>query len=444
MRIFFGKIKSVFRSKKLIAGVIAIAALSLPFVINQVLKQQDIRQRANTAPSITFNLSPSTQDMTINQTINVDLVMNADLNDVGALHFKLIYDPTLLEVTELAQPTALQSIQKLNPSGQGYFEVVMLNPTATPVTGNNLKVFTFKFRALKAGNAIVKIDPDTLQATSQLSTSYLLVDNKTNITGSYTIKNEIADITGCNVATNKPNNCACNVDGDCASGSCIVSNNQGAPAKICATIPTATPTPSITLAPIPLLTPTQIPNVTLAPGETGLKLSLKLPGISKRNGENDNPIRTKRTVKVTVYDATLQNSQEVVKVPEKTGTVEFNPSTAQYEGIVGIGNTLTTGNYIVKVKMDNTLVKRLPGVVYIDQTKQDNSTPTVELVTGDLNQNNSLDVQDYTNIMACYNNLPACTGDILILGDLDDDGVTNGDNDDINIMQFNTINRQGD
>lgn len=527
MKLFIEKLKELFSKnhKKFIAGIVVVAALSLPFVINQVLKQQDIRQRADTAPSITFNFSPTTGNIAVGQTQNVDLIMNAGTNDVGALHFKLKYDPNLLKVTELAQPTALQSIQKTN--SQGVFEAVMINPNITPVTGNNLKVFTFQFEALKTGTATVAIDPGTLQATSQLSSTYVVVDNKDNINASFTLSvnqasnNNAGDNSfdynnghnhcrptteqcetalgesetqascttylgttarvctapngytgigstqnGCpTISTNgyinyclpttatvpsgwteiSSGNAACvnynGVASKCYKSTYTVVN---APSTTISTSTTISPSTTTTTTVTTTITPSQIPTVTLAPGEIGLKLSLKLPGISKRNGENDHPIRTRRTVKVTVYDTTIQNSQEVVKVQEKTGTVDFNPTTAQYEGTVGIGTALTTGNYIVKVRMDNTLLKRLPGVVHIDQTKQDNHTPTVELVTGDLNQDNALGVQDYTNVMACYNHLSACTGDVLILGDLDDDGVTNGDNDDINIMQFNTINRQGD
>lgn len=445
MNTFIPKFKEFFTShhSKFIAGIVAIAALSLPFIINQVLKQQDIRQRADTAPSITFNFSPATQNMTVGQTLNVDLMMNADTNDVSALHFKLKYDPTILEIAELAQSTSLQSIQK--PNAQGVFEAVMINPNATPVTGNGLKVFSFKFKALKSGTANVTLEPDSLQATSQLSTTYLIVDNKNNIKGNYTITNSPVD-DSCYLPNNKPFKCQCENNNECASGSCVAKSANDAsdfPAKYCTNVPTTiatiSATTTTTVAPSPI--PSQIPTITLAPGETGLKLSLSLPGISKTNGENAHPLRTRRAIKVTVYDSVNESTE---KVAEKTGTVDFNPTTAKYEGNVGIGTTLTTGNYIVKVRMDNTLKKRLPSIVHIVQTTPDNPTSTAELVTGDIDQNNALDIQDFTNIMACFNHQPACSGDILTLGDLDDDGITNGDNDDISIMQYNTINRKGD
>ncbi len=477
LKAFFTKYKS-----KIVLGIVAIVALSLPFVINQVLKQQDIRQRANTAPSITFSLVPATKTIGIGDYLDVDLVMNAGTNDIGGLQFNVQYNSpsNLIQfVSVLSQPTGLQSITQQDTNGT--ISITMINPNITPVTGNGVKIITFRFKALSAGNP--KITIDSIKATATGFDTYVPIDNAANIIGSYTIANSTVD-TNCNATTNKPASCECAVDADCASGSCIVNttgSNQDRPAKICAANPTITVSPSITgcatqvlctqsepptgchfegrdscscgtivctsptvtttATTSPSVTPTQIPTVTLAPGETGLKLSLTLPGISKRNGENDHPLRTRRIVKVTVYDST---SQESVVVAEKTGPVDFNPTTAKYEGSVGIGTTIATGNYIVKVRMDNTLKKRLPGTVHVTQGTADNSTPTVELVTGDLDQDNALGVQDYTNVMACYNHLSACTGDILVLGDLDDDGVTNGDNDDINIMQFNTINRQGD
>lgn len=492
---------------KIIAGLVAIAALSLPFVINQVLKQQDLRQRADTAPSITFSFSPATGNIAVDQTQNVDLIMNSATNDVGALHFKLLYDPTLLEVTEASQSTNLQAIQKQNANG--IFEVVMINPNVTPVMGNNLKVFTFKLKALRAITADISIDPSSLQATSPLSSNYLIVDNKENIKARYVLSvtgnsnndasfnynnglnhcrpasepcetalGESTTQTSCTsylgasarvctaangyTGTSGTNNGCPTVStngyinyclpttvtvpsgwAEISGGNADCTTYNGVASKCYKSIYTASNSATTTISPstTTTVTPSQIPTVTLGAGEIGLKLSLKLPGISKRNGENDHPVRTRRTVKVSVYDST---SSESAKVSEKTGTVDFNAATAQYEGNVGIGTSLPTGNYIVKVRMDNTLKKRLPGVVHIDQTKQDNATPVVELVTGDLDQNNALDIQDFTNVMACFNHLTACTGDVAILGDLDDDGVTTGDNDDINIMQYNTINRQGD
>lgn len=454
---FIEKIKSLKDShRRLVAIFVVVLALSLPFVISQVLKQQDLRQHASTAEAITFNLSPAVKTIGINETFDADLVMNAGANDIGSLHFIMKYDPQIFQISVMGQSTNLQIVTQSNANGQ--FEATLLNPGVTPVTGNALKVVTFRFKALTTGTSAVTVDP-AVQATATGYDTYVPVSNASSISASYSVATAITPqlsptptdgINPCTAATNRPDGCACTSSSQCMSSVCFIGPTPAGTPTVGSCVAAVSPTDTVSVTPInnqtdnltptPSPTITQIPDITLAQGQTGVKLSLSLPGIGNVNGYNPAPRRTRRTTMVTVYDSTEQN----VVVPEKQGTLDYNATTGRYEGIVGIGTDITSGNYIVKVRMDNTLMKRLPGIIVITAGKTDNTTSQVELVTGDLDHNNDLGVQDYTNVLACFHNETACTGDIAILGDLDDDGVTTGDNDDISIMQYNTINRKGD
>lgn len=610
------KIKPLFQQRpRLIAAVVVVTALSLPFVINQVLKQQDIRQHADTAPSITFNFSPATGNIDIGQTLSVDFLVNASTNDIGALHFKMTYDPTLLQVTDTAYPSNLKTLTGTKTNTNGVFEETMTNIIINPVTGNAVKLVTFQFKALKAGNATVTVDSG-IQATSQYADTYVPVDGNTNTIGKYTLGSTTGVTDNC-PATNKPDECACTVNSDCASNNCESANTgvaasadgvngvckpratvsaspspspspsptadctananrqngcscdsnpvcfsqycvgTGTIAKTCqnpgwtppvtSASPSPTPvsiscsssgtsvtydmkspisgkttgtitgidltsgnwcawaagnedpnsqgrcplscpvlnptagttsvtplslssdkmsfssafdsyyadntgsctykvtctaansSPTTTTTQAPTATATQIPTETVAPGETGIKLSLKLPGIGKTSGDNASPIRTTRTTTVSVF-----NSLNTEIVHQMTGTLEYNATNGYYEGAVGIGTSIPSGSYTVKVKMDNTLYKRLPGIVAITSGKADNTTPQAKLVSGDLNQDNALGVEDYTTFLACFQGNSTCTGDIAIKSDINDNGNVNGDNDDQNILQYNYTNRLGD
>src|SRR3989344_6180576 len=92
------KIFSLFRTHKkpFILGVLAVLALSIPIIVAQVLKQQDIRQRAAAGDPVTLSFSPNSKTVNINDTIDVQLVMNTNTNDVSALDVTLKYDSTKL------------------------------------------------------------------------------------------------------------------------------------------------------------------------------------------------------------------------------------------------------------------------------------------------------------------------------------------------------------
>ena len=474
------KLKIILTHKpKLIAGLVVVLALSLPFVINQVLQQQDLRQRADSAPPISFALSPITGTFNIGNTFNVELGMSAGTNDIGSLEYTLQYDATKLEFTDGgAGNTTLSVANKTGSTGSYTF--TWLNTGMSPVTSDVI-VHKMQFKALAAGTATVSIKTD-VKATTKGIYTYVPVTYSSTTNGSYTIQTANASATATPTPSGTVRYCGGNDHVSCEIGlySCYTNsgNNVG---KTCVSAsgengtynciqcayvtptpttaaqatntptpttkandnqptatPTNTPTPTSVASPTPTSTP--VPTVTVAPNETAVTLALTLPGIGKVSGDNTSPKRATRQATVIVYD-----SSNTAVTTEKMGTVTYNSATGKYEGTVGLGNSIATpsGSYIVKVKLDNTLLKRLPGIVTITKN-QTNTTSEATLVSGDINQDNTLGIEDYTSVLACYNNASGCTQQISVLADINDNGEVVGDTDDYQILQRGFAIRNGD
>lgn len=492
----------VFRShkKKFVLGGILVLAISVPLVVAQVLKQQDTRQRASGARPVDLINEPVQNQYTVGSDVFVGFSLSTNTNDVSAIDTYVWFDSSFLSpnglipgsnYTEITWPQNTDTAVTVNGIQMTRKRIVLVNKTATPQNALLQHLVRFQFKALKTGQTTVRFG--SADASSNLTiaasgSTQKIASNNPAVSQTINIVNALSPTpppyaicsisspcpTGfvcthippgadtipqsyclpiptlsltpspqydCNGPTGLwPNGCTCSNDQQCAGGKCAPNGTSG----ICTDRLTPTPANnqtdnSVSGTPTPSPTITQIPTVTLSQGETGIKLSLRLPGIGKVSGDNATPRRSVRSVKITVFDNT--NAQVGV---EHAGTVEYNTANGRFEGNIGLGTTFTTGSYTVKVKMDNTLIKRLSGIVTITQGNSENPTPQADLITGDLNQDNSLDVQDFTNVMACFHHESACTGDIAILGDLNDNGITDGDNDDMNILQRNFTNREGD
>jgi len=178
--------------------------------------------------------------------------------------------------------------------------------------------------------------------------------------------------------------------------------------------PTSTHTPTPTRTPTPTVAPTATP--TLAPNHTVINLALVLPGIGPKtasNNDNPNPTQKSRAATLRIYDT----SNKLIKTV--AGTVTFD---SKYSGKFDLGSDFKSGNYTVTAALNNTLFKKIPSIVTIT-SGQTNLTPyEIKLSSGDLIQNNRLDVQDYSAFIACYKNLPSCTPELKRLTDFNDNG----------------------
>ncbi|MEK7571980.1 MAG: carbohydrate binding domain-containing protein [Patescibacteria group bacterium] len=201
--------------------------------------------------------------------------------------------------------------------------------------------------------------------------------------------------------------------------------------------PTKTPTPSPTKTPTPTPSPTNqpptatlMPSATSVPNATQLGLVLRLHGIGKGGDSqapnstgNMNPLHPQRTVAIEIYNAQNQ------LVLTKQGTVTFDTTTGKFAGNVALGTGLGNGVYTVRIKPEQFISAIVPGIQTIT-VGQVNQLPETTFITGDINDDNQINILDYNILMGCYSDFePAksCTVEDKVRADLDDNGEVNLD-----------------
>lgn len=228
-----------------------------------------------------------------------------------------------------------------------------------------------------------------------------------------------------------------------ANGNAITDKNFGntkvqptpTPTPTYISTPTPTKTPTPTYAPTP--TPTYPPSPTPTPGLTSFTLTVFQHGIGA-SGDNSNPASTlsnKNPVRKTI-GADLQLfdiSNKLIGVG--VGDVTYDKEKGNYTGVISITsnngstNTFKTGQYTLKVKTEGHLRRLMAGVQTIKAGQANTNLPAVTLITGDINNSNSLNILDYNHILDCYSDIAAadnCSSpDKKTASDINDDGSVN-------------------
>jgi hypothetical protein len=148
-----------------------IILIAIPVTIFLVGQQQELRQRA--AANTTLSLKTATTEPTVGDTITVDIDIDTGVtegnpnsgNRVGAAQIYLLFDPTILELTNLSPSTFFPSpggvgISKDNVNGKGTITVFS---GETPAVGSSGKgtVATATFQAKGPGSVEIKFGPQT-------------------------------------------------------------------------------------------------------------------------------------------------------------------------------------------------------------------------------------------------------------------------------------------
>lgn len=177
------------------------------------------------------------------------------------------------------------------------------------------------------------------------------------------------------------------------------------------TTPTNTPTPTSTTS----LTPTP----TLPSTPTFISVSMTLPGIGAKG--NASPNNMQRRVFVQLFDAANKTVGASV-----VASLSFDQGSGSFKGTANFGTVVPTGNYSAKLKTDQYLVKKTPAGVVTAGTS--NTLVPVILISGDINNDNKLDILDYNILVSCFGskiNSDGCGGK-KVDADLNDDGVIDG------------------
>lgn len=166
----------------LIIGSILIL-LAIPATVLLVMHNQEMRQRAN--PATTLTLTPASATHQIGDEFELETHMDTANNQVVAVQVSLSFDPTKLEAEWIHNGTMLPNIISSGVVGSGTASIALgAANTTTPITGTGL-VATIKFKAL-AGTispVSVKFSSDTfIGALGEGSTNVLSTSTPSTIT----------------------------------------------------------------------------------------------------------------------------------------------------------------------------------------------------------------------------------------------------------------------
>jgi hypothetical protein len=345
--------------KNVLYALVAIIALSVPLTIGILQRQQETRSRANASTTLSFTpistaapLQKSKGDI-----ISLDLMVTPGTNLITFVKFQLTYDPSKLEPVSpdaftLNKDAFLSKDGPIISSGS-LLASASVGSDPTKAIKIPTKVGTIQFRAIGGTGSI----PTTVTFAS--STQAL----------SAATQDQAAENV---VSTTSPANI-------------IIADN--------ATTPSGTVTPSAA------------PTNAVAPTGTPLRFDLFLHGVGSSGDNpnpkgsdlsNKNPLHPQRNLMIEVYDT---NNQLVTSVSGAL-SLNYNDGNGDFIGTIDLGANFKAGNYNLKVKTDRYLKRRVPGIQLI-QPGKDNSIPPTDLVAGDINGDNFLNVIDYNAFLDC-------------------------------------------
>jgi len=207
------------------------------------------------------------------------------------------------------------------------------------------------------------------------------------------------------------------------NGNAVTNENFGDKEITPTLVPTATPTP----------TPTPIPNSpspSATPSGTLLALNVLMDGVGNA-GDNVNPTASSLSNK-TPFHPTRNAWAEIFDVNNNLvataeGTIQYSSASGSFAGTVSTTTPISDGSYTIKVHSDYHLTRLVPGIEHL-VPDQVNQIPTVELVAGDANNDNQLNILDYNLLLGCYSDLTAasnCNPTTQLETDFNDDGSVN-------------------
>jgi hypothetical protein len=139
---------------------------------------------------------------------------------------------------------------------------------------------------------------------------------------------------------------------------------------------------------------------------------------------NLNPQRNERDLIVYLEDSSGNS------ISAGVGQVIYSSSSGVFTGNISLSDTVSSGNYLLKIKSDQYLRKQIGGIVSVVKGESA-KVPEFSLITGDVDNNNKVDINDYNLLIDCYSDLlPArnCNDDNKkLMADLSDDGYVNAD-----------------
>lgn len=395
----------IFNKKNSSLIILVLLSLGLLILARLIASPQDTRERAAGSARLFFN-PPTTQSSPLQKnnadTFTLDLMLNPSNSSISFIKFEIIYDQSKLSVNGAS--------------------AVSINSSAFPVTFEGPFVNNGKI----AGSVSVGSDP-----TKAISSTV----NVAKITF-----NAISD-TGEPIQISISNSSlALSIGPDAGATDNVLGTMEPAFVRIGSGFPTSTLFPTSVVTPTSILT--RGPTPTTDPNKTTLTLSLLFHGIGSagdlqnKSSELSNkiPINQERTLNVQLVNEDNQ------LVATKLITAFYNSDAGTFDSHYVFNDPLPAGDYIIKVKTDPYLRKLMPGFMTIQPGKK-NIMDTTELVSGDINGDNTINILDYNILYDCgygeieplpivnnksaFNNKRCGTHDKKINADLNDNGIIN-------------------
>jgi hypothetical protein len=356
------------KTKYILAGIFAIALVSLPAILYLSNKQQEIRSRASASTMLYFTpqaSSSSPLQVNIGDPIKFDVTINPGTNLPSVVTLDIHFDPSKIQAT----PTSFL----VNASA---FSTTLEGPI---LTNGNLNI------SLSIGSDTTK----AIQTTTKVGTiTFKAIAPTTNEPTAITFGNNTSVLS---IGST-----------DFATGN---------------TLSTTSP------AYVKILSPA-------TNSSTKLLLTTYLHGIGA-SGDNSNPDDSRLSNKspqhpnrpVYVYVYNTQNQL----ISSNSGQITYDPAKGNFTGTINIDETIPTGQYTFKIQSPSYLRRLIPGIQTLIPL-QKNNLPEITLVTGDIINDNMLNIKDYNILINCYSDLlPAksCNETTKTLSDLNDDGAVN-------------------
>ena len=174
-------------SNKLLLAVIGIVILvvAIPASLYLVRQQQTLRSKAAVGDFPGLVLSPLSATKAVNDTFDVNLLVNGGSEDVSSVDIQLTFNKDVLEIQQFTPSSSFAPIIS-NPydNSSGQVHIISVNPTNTPNTGQTT-VGTIRFRAKALGVSPVNFGQSNITVASQNQLIDVPFANNSN--GLYTV-----------------------------------------------------------------------------------------------------------------------------------------------------------------------------------------------------------------------------------------------------------------
>jgi hypothetical protein len=374
-------LKNMSRPKKILFIFVGVTLIVSSVVLASIVKTtQDLQTKASKGTILLFE--PATSQTTplqkkVGENISLDIMVDPNnTNLITLIRLEILYDSTVLHLTGTAP------FIKNNDAFPTTLDNVNITPGKLTAT---ISVGTDPTRAISQLTRVGTISFTTISPTSQQATVIAFGQNTEILSAG------LNDQASENVLT------------------------QAIPAYITVSaLPTATSVPTPTQSP----TITTIPSPTTVPGNI-FHITVALHGIGV-SGDNSNPLTAslsnknpqhkERSIRAEIFN----NKQEIVA--SGAGMVTYSASSGKYTGALATKINLPASQYIIKIQTDTHLKRYIPGIISIAPS-QNYTLAHIDLVAGDANTDNTLNILDYNMLRDCYSdyNPPIACTDISMM-----------------------------